>query len=95
MRLQNKIHRWRVKTFGANQTISGIDNHLVKEFKEFQEAKTAENQAEEMADILILLMGRADLMGIDLMAEAEKKLIINRRRTWGTPDGQGVIEHIR
>lgn len=93
--LQSRIGEWQARTFGADQTIPGIDCHLIREFKELLDATTPEHQAEEMADILTLLMGRAELMGIDLVAEAEKKFAINLTRTWGKPDAQGVIEHSR
>lgn len=93
--LQNRVSEWQEDTFGFAQTIPGIDAHLVKEFRELLEATTEEAQREECADILILLMGRAHKMGFDLLTETERKLAINRKRTWGQPDAQGVIEHTR
>jgi hypothetical protein len=52
----------------------------------------------EYADCLILLLdayrmngGRAD----DLIETCYKKLEINRKRKWGKPDTNGVVEHIR
>lgn len=50
---------------------------------------------EEMADVLLLLLHLADGEGIDVVAEAERKLAKNKTRTWGKPDAAGVVEHIR
>jgi NTP pyrophosphatase (non-canonical NTP hydrolase) len=93
--LQKRIGKWQAKTFGPIQSIQSVDAHMVKEVGELLDAPTPEDQAPEMADIVILLMGRATLMGIDLLAEVEKKFAINQTRTWGQPDAQGIIEHKR
>jgi hypothetical protein len=37
----------------------------------------------------------AHLMGYDLLDEARKKMVKNRKRKWGEPDKNGVIEHLR
>ena len=92
--LQDRISRWQMETFGSAQTINAIDCHLIQEFSEFLEAPSPTDEAEEMADLVILLMGRATIMGINLIAETERKLAINKTRKWAPPDDSGVIHHL-
>ena len=49
--------------------------------------------AQEVADIGICLTIYAGLMGVDEPAEQEKKLKINRARTWVRPPGSDVFRH--
>ena len=52
----------------------------------------------EYADCLILLLDAYCMAGgsaDELIDTAFKKLEINKRRDWGTPDENGVVEHIR
>ena len=93
--LQKRIGEWQTRTFGDAQTVQEIDCHLIRELQELLDAEHGEAEQEECADVLILLMGRAHLMGFNLLEAAEKKLAINQTRTWGKPDAQGVIEHSR
>jgi NTP pyrophosphatase (non-canonical NTP hydrolase) len=48
----------------------------------------------EIADCFILLLHLAHLWNCDLLDEARKKMDINRRREWGDPDQDGVVEHV-
>lgn len=88
--LQKEISEWASATF-KHQTIQSKVEHLRDEVNELYDAPT---DGEEMADCLILLANLADLSGIDLFEEAEKKLAKNRLRTWGPPDERGVCKHI-
>lgn len=83
--LQTEIGEWGM------ETISGILKHLHREVKELEET----NKGEEAADCLILLFQHAHLCGYDLMIETFKKFDINKKRQWGKPDKDGVIEHIK
>ena len=52
----------------------------------------------EYADCFMLLIGAADKARIDynmLLAAIEKKLAINKKRKWGKPNKNGVINHIK
>lgn len=42
---------------------------------------------EELADVAIYLLGLAEILGVDLGAEVERKMEINRRRRYGVVDG--------
>lgn len=88
--LQEIIGKWGEDTF-PEATLDGIIAHLKKEVSELAER----HDPQESADCLILLFHHAYLAGYDLLAEAQKKLQINKKRKWGTPDKHGVIEHIK
>lgn len=96
-----EVDRWATETFcGGDKSIDrrlGILSHLNKETCELNEGPI--NQ-EEIADCIILLLnlsvqnvvhsgGRS--IGTILRRKHEK----NKRRVWGTPDKNGVVEHIR
>lgn len=52
----------------------------------------------EFADVFMLLLDAARKRGFmaeDLIQVARMKLEVNRRRKWGKPDENGVIEHLR
>lgn len=86
-----EINRWQDTVFTRATPVSAAA-HLKKEAQELWEDPYDE---EEIADIFILLAGVAHLAGVDLEAAVEKKMKINRERTWGEPDAEGVVEHIR
>lgn len=66
--------------------------HLRKEIDELAEDTS---DGEEMADCFILLLNLAEMAGVDLMAEARRKMEINRKRKWGAPDADGVCHHVK
>ena len=47
---------------------------------------------EELADVMIYLAGLAQMTGIDLSGEVERKLAKNAARTYRA-DGRGVLDH--
>lgn len=49
----------------------------------------------EAADVFLLLLHFSHRSGFSLMDEARRKLEINKRRQWGEPDAEGVVEHVR
>ena len=42
---------------------------------------------EELADVAIYLLGLSEILGLDLQAEIERKMEINRRRRYAVVDG--------
>ena len=42
---------------------------------------------EELADVAIYLLGLAEILGLDLGAQVERKMEINRSRRYGVVDG--------
>ena len=51
--------------------------------------------AEEMADVFLLLIHLADGEGVNLLEAGAAKLKKNQARKWGKPDSEGVVEHVR
>lgn len=85
------IVRWQRETF-TQATPSSILAHLEREFKELSEHP---DDPSELADIVILILGLADIQGINLEMALVDKHSENLCRRWGKPDAQGVVEHIR
>jgi len=109
--LMNDISSWSTETFGNKQRNPAILYHLKKEVEELIEAleepisvEFAEYQKQrrravlEYADCFILLLDSADkfhLTANQILSACIEKLEINKARTWGEPDANGVIEHIK
>lgn len=93
--LQDEIAQWSDATFGSGRPATRPLHHLAKEV---QELIAAPHDQMEYADCLILLLDAYRMAGgsADKMIETSyRKLEINRKRDWGTPDENGVVEHIR
>lgn len=88
---------WADRTF-PRETLLQVGQHLVKEIIELQQGQ---DDPEEYADVYFLaqravgLVRRyAGLTGIELIAAAEAKLLVNEARTWAE-GADGVFEHVR
>lgn len=79
---------WANATFGQANPHSK-SAHLLKEAIELRQQP---DDVEEMADVFLLLAHLSD--GHDLVGAARAKLDKNRRRVWGKPDADGVVEHV-
>lgn len=90
-RLLEEVNEWQAATF-PRSTARSAALHLLKEATELAENPT---DSEEMADVLMLVAAVAHRAGVDLRSAVRKKLLKNRRRRWGTPDADGVVEHVR
>ncbi len=88
---QKAVSKWASETF-PHQTPHSKMTHLRKEIDELAEDTS---DGEEMADCFILLLNLAEMAGVDLMAEARRKMEINRKRKWGAPDADGVCHHVK
>ena len=93
--LQKNIAKWSDKQFGKNRPPTAPIAHLLKELIELAQDPF---NIMEFADCFMLLMDSARMAGFD-MAELclaiNEKLKINKKRKWGKPDKNGVVEHIR
>lgn len=88
--LRLEVTEWQRRTF-VHRTPHSIATHLLREARELQ----AEPHAlEELADVQLLLFGLADELGVNLAQVVRRKLERNKSRTWGTPDADGVVEHV-
>jgi hypothetical protein len=73
-------------------TTASVAAHLQREALELAASPCDPN---EIADVVILLAHLAHLAGVDLTLAVRAKHEINLARTWGQPDSQGVVEHVR
>jgi hypothetical protein len=93
--LQNEIASWSDSAFGADRPPEIPLHHLAKEI---QELIAKPDDSMEYADCLILLLDAYRMSGGNadsLVETCYEKMEINRKRKWGTPDENGVVEHIR
>lgn len=92
------ITLWQEQTFTEANALSKLA-HLKKEVKELIEAIESNDPEKrlEFADCFFLLFGaaKADGMTYDEICSAlEEKFEIVKKRKWGDPDENGVVEHI-
>lgn len=99
--LFEEITTWQDKTFPESTELSRV-RHLLKEVQELEcELELFDRKQEkilEYADCFFLLFGAAKKMGMtydDICAAIEVKFNINKKRQWGKPDKDGVVEHIK
>lgn len=91
---QRQQGAWADKTF-PGQTITGKIKHLQREVAELLESPS---DLSEIADCFSLLMDIARKAGYPastVVKAAFEKLEINKARTWGPADADGVIEHVK
>jgi predicted house-cleaning noncanonical NTP pyrophosphatase (MazG superfamily) len=89
-----EVGQWAVSTF-TQATPESWCKHLQKEVAELAEDPS---DLEEIADCMILLAGLAHKQNYtpqDLRQAIREKLEINKKRVWGKPDKDGVVEHVR
>lgn len=86
--LREEVNEWQRVTF-TRRTLHSIATHLLREA---QELHRDPSDLEEAADVFMLLVGLTD--GRDLAGAVRAKLEKNKARAWGTPDADGVVEHI-
>ena len=90
---QKENGKWSDETFGVSWPEAALE-HLKKEIEELLETPYSPF---EYADCMILLLDAARKIGLraeTLLLLCKIKLEINKRRKWGPPDKNGVVEHI-
>jgi NTP pyrophosphatase (non-canonical NTP hydrolase) len=98
---QHTVADWCRKTFGVPKPLRSM-NRLAEEFHELEVAFDSTDSttpdlnkiAAEMADVLIVMYQLADVLGISLHDEVDKKMKINRARRWQL-DGTGCGYHVQ
>jgi hypothetical protein len=86
--LAMEIAEWQRRTFPDATPIS-LAAHLSRELRELLADPT---NIAEAADVFMLLVGLHDAM---LPLGIRSKHEQNKRRVWGRPDHEGVVEHVR
>ena len=90
------IREWGDATFGQVQDLSALVARARGELDELDQAIRANDRPEigrEAADVVILLHRLVALAGMDLNAEIDAKMAINRARTWKAA-GDGTGGHV-
>lgn len=93
------ISKWQNETFGEATALSKIA-HLKQEVEELKIDLEKDCPAKifEFADCFILLFGAAASDGMfyeDICNAIDKKMEMNKKRKWGKPDENGVVNHIK
>jgi NTP pyrophosphatase (non-canonical NTP hydrolase) len=95
---QQTISAWALTTFGEVVSNVSAATRANKEMAELLMALAIDDRhpeaGEEIADIVIILFRLAERLGIDLFAEIDRKMSINRQRRWQL-DGAGHGYHVR
>lgn len=95
---QQSITDWANATFGrssSNMRIAARANEEMAELLRALSVDDANPKANvEVADVVIVLMRLASYLGIDLAAEIDRKMAINRQRQWNI-GGDGHGYHVR
>lgn len=93
------ITAWQNETFPGATAFSKAA-HLEQEVQELRDAVEIDdpNVRLEIADCYLLLAGITHKSGMtyeDVCAAIEEKMEINRKRKWGNPDENGVVNHVK
>jgi len=94
---QQSITAWADETFGPSTSNMRIATRANEEMAELLRAlsvdDTSPDAAVEIADVVIVLSRLASKLGVDIAAEVDRKMSINRhQRTW-VLDGSGHGQH--
>jgi NTP pyrophosphatase (non-canonical NTP hydrolase) len=99
-KLMEDWDEWRNKTF-PNATPISHCIHLLKEVEELKQAIFHEHSKDEIgsefADCFILLLNTASQFKLtfdDLVEFSKTKMEVNKKRKWGNPDKDGVVQHV-
>jgi NTP pyrophosphatase (non-canonical NTP hydrolase) len=94
---QHSIALWAEQTFGLSTQLRAATrmNEEVAELLAKMSNPSVSNASiiEEVADIQIVLFVLASRLHMDVQAEVEKKMKVNRERKWKL-DGSGCGQHI-
>jgi hypothetical protein len=93
------VTKWQQETFGKATPMSKM-SHLAEELIELINdlKESAPDRRLEFADCFLLLFGAAASDGMsyeDICNCIDEKHQINLKRKWGTPDANGVVNHIK
>jgi len=96
--LFNEVTKWQKETFGEANSLSKIA-HLSEELSElsYDLVYKKPDVRLEFADCFFLLFGAAKANGMsyqDICSCIKEKFEINKKRKWGKPNSNGVVNHI-
>lgn len=95
---QKSICQWATTTLGAAGTNGGVAARANQEMAELLKALSEDDNhlkaPEEAADVIIVLMRLFERYGTTWQEEVDKKMKVNRGRTWKL-DGHGHGYHVK
>ncbi len=95
---QRSISDWAVETFGdapSNLSIAVRANEEMAEMLAcLMRDDNDQHAAEEAADVIITLCRMFERLGIDIVAEVDRKMRVNRARQWEIVPGGGHGYHL-
>ena len=95
---QKSMSDWAQDTFGPVGSNVRVAARANEEMAELLRALSSDDlhpkAAEEIADVVIILNRLATRLGVDLAAEIDRKMKINRARVW-KKDNSGHGYHVR
>ena len=87
---QNTIGNWLVEAINPPVEKQIIKlRQEVEEFAEAMESGNSSHAAEELADVALVVFGIAFLMGFSILKAMNKKMVVNRLRSWKLVNGVG------
>lgn len=93
---QKTISEWIETTFGPADSnvrvVARINEEMAELIRSVALDESHQDLGEEMADILICMYRLATRVGVDLNEQVDRKMEINRKRTWKL-DGSGCGYH--
>jgi NTP pyrophosphatase (non-canonical NTP hydrolase) len=93
---QATVTQWIEDTFGPADSNARVLARANEEMAELLRSVTMDDRhpdiPEEMADVVIVMYRVATSLGVDLLAEVDKKMAVNRARKWDL-DGSGCGYH--
>lgn len=93
---QETISNWAEETFGPVttnvRTATRLNDEMAELLSKLAKDDTHPGAGDEMADVLIILFRLAEKLGYDLLYEVDRKMEVNRGRTW-ILDGTGHGHH--
>lgn len=94
---QKSITEWSDQTFGDKsplQIATRMNNEVAELLTGLANKPDAiEHHAGECADVLIMLLQVAEKLGVDIEAELDRKMHVNRNRKWAV-NAAGKAQHV-
>lgn len=92
--LQYDLNKWTAEQF-KGQPLSGKFAHLRKEIAELEANPSDLMEYADCYMLLVDIAGKNNIQLSDIHRAAGEKLVINKNRTWGEPNDDGSVEHVR
>jgi hypothetical protein len=92
------IMSWQTDTFGPNQTLAGIRDHMRKEVKEIEDAPTDRTEPIDLIMLGISYLRRLGMDAPSIVALWQQRMVSLKARDWPDwrkADPDKAIEHVR